>query len=205
MKNLVFIFIAILLPVISCSPSPMDTPVKASSMTEYVRSVTELHKHMDKYDQKDFMAAIETLSGDSFKAASMSLLTADFGVSAGNRQIILDAIGQFDNKTPRQIIAAAERKKSGDDDPFGETAKAVEPPPDEPAAAPAPPAQRDIERHRRVGRQQWNAWAQTLRAEARVLSEGESLETMAIDGSPIVLTRDNVEQVIAAHPYQPGV
>lgn len=104
---LFFASVTLVLLMASCSKSPMDTPVKASSINEYVISVTKIHKKLDTQEKEEFLDALEVLSGDSFEAAVMFSLT---GGPSRTGEIIAESVAQFDLKTPREIIVIAKEQ-----------------------------------------------------------------------------------------------
>ncbi len=105
----VFFLFALAFGLASCSGSALDTPVKASSINEYVKSVTDICKKLDKQEKERFLSALKAISGDTFKAATMIVLTGGIGSDV---RFVADAIKPFDGKTPREIMAEAEGDKT---------------------------------------------------------------------------------------------
>lgn len=107
MKEPWIVLIALLLILSSCSESPMDTPIQSSSISKYVNSVAGISKGLNEQEKERFLIALEILSGDTYKAATMIKLGGD---STNIQKVVLDAIQQFDGKPPRDIIRLAEER-----------------------------------------------------------------------------------------------
>jgi len=96
-----------LLIISSCSKSPMDTPVKASTINEYSKNIATICKKFNEHDRETFLNALEVMSGVSYKTVSMFSLV---GGPDRTREIFTESINQFNDKTPREIIISAEER-----------------------------------------------------------------------------------------------
>jgi len=109
-----FLVLAVIVFMISSCSKPMDTPVKASSINEYVKSVTEICKKLNNQDKEQFLYALEIVS-IKFDIAVMSRLAGSptFFDGGKAKDLMTSAAKDVDGKTPQEIIneAAALLKK----------------------------------------------------------------------------------------------
>ena len=101
-----FFVIAFALLISACT-KPIETPVKASTLGEYISSVSEIAKYLDEQDREIFLYALEIVSVE-LEIAVMSRL--DGFESPEAEKIITDAAKKVDGLTPVQIITKAANK-----------------------------------------------------------------------------------------------
>ncbi|MBN1826425.1 MAG: hypothetical protein JW958_09170 [Candidatus Eisenbacteria bacterium] len=104
-KRLSMYLVVALTPIaFSCSRNPMDTPLQASSLQEYVRNVTQLAKRMSAGERERFLDAIAVMAFD-FEAAVTTTLV---GGPPGTVEALTESAMGLNGMTPREIIEKGE-------------------------------------------------------------------------------------------------
>ncbi len=99
--------------VVGCSKQdPMDVPMKASSIEEYSESMLKISRAFKSAeDRKKFIAALEIVAFGPATALSYKLGGTTLS-APGTSEKLLALCRKCDGKTPREIIAMAEKEKA---------------------------------------------------------------------------------------------